>query len=276
MAQYLGINGGRIAYDIAGEGPLVVLAPGLGDLRAAFRFLAPKLVEAGYRVASVDLRGHGESTTGWAAYSRTDTAGDLLALVHHLGGPACIVGASFAGASAAIAAVQEPAAVSCIVQIDPGTRTPKIALGRITARWIKATTLIGGSVVLRSVPLWGRYYRYAYPTVKPMDFESYLHALKANLREPGRMAAASAMGMSSPADAEAVLPTIACPALVVMGSRDPDFPDPRAEAEGIVAVMPAGLCTIAMIDRAGHYPHAQFPDEVVDAVLPFLRQHAGA
>ena len=31
-----------------------------------------------------------------------------------------------------------------------------------------------------------------------------------------------------------------------------------------------------MIDGAGHYPHTQFPDRVAAAMLPFLKEHAGA
>ena len=94
MTEFLDIDGGRIAYEVTGQGPLVVLSPGMGDLRQAYRFLIPLLAQAGYRVASADLRGHGESSMGWtsvtgtAAISRTDVAGDLLALVRHLGGPA--------------------------------------------------------------------------------------------------------------------------------------------------------------------------------------------
>ena len=276
MTEYLETTGGRIAYDVTGDGPLVVLAPGLGDVRAAYRFLAPHLVQAGYRVVTADLRGHGESSTGWASYSRTDVAGDLLALVRQLGGPACLIGASFAGGAAVIAAAQESTVVSSIVLIDPGTRTPKISLGALTGRWLKASALIGGTVLLRSVSLWNRYLRSAYPGVRPADFDSYRAALTANLREPGRMAAAAKMGLSSPADAEAKLPAVGCPALVVMGTLDPDFPDPRAEADAIVAAMPAGLGRIAMIAGGGHYPHAQFPDQVAAAILTFLRQHADA
>ena len=48
--SYLARPGGRIGYDVAGEGPLVVLVPGMGDLRAGYRFLAPALRAAGYRV----------------------------------------------------------------------------------------------------------------------------------------------------------------------------------------------------------------------------------
>jgi pimeloyl-ACP methyl ester carboxylesterase len=40
--------------------------------------------------------------------------------------------------------------------------------------------------------------------------------------------------------------------------------------------MPAGLGRAVMIDGAGHYPHTQFPDQVAAALLPFLKEHAGA
>ncbi len=39
MTDFLDVPGGRIAYDVTGEGPLVVCVPGMGDMRATFRFL---------------------------------------------------------------------------------------------------------------------------------------------------------------------------------------------------------------------------------------------
>src|SRR5690606_16948675 len=85
--EFLELGDGRIAYDVAGEGPLVVMLPGLGDLRQEYRFLAPLLAQAGYRVATVDVRGHGESSVGWPRYDSVAVGQDLLALVDHLGGP---------------------------------------------------------------------------------------------------------------------------------------------------------------------------------------------
>ena len=49
--SYLSCPEGRIGYDVAGAGPLVVLVPGMGDLRAGYRFLAHALRAAGFRVA---------------------------------------------------------------------------------------------------------------------------------------------------------------------------------------------------------------------------------
>jgi alpha-beta hydrolase superfamily lysophospholipase len=54
--SYLIRPGGRVGYDVAGGGPVIVLVPGMGDLRAGYRFLAPALRAAGYRVACIDLR----------------------------------------------------------------------------------------------------------------------------------------------------------------------------------------------------------------------------
>src|SRR5258706_16425579 len=64
--RYLEVPGGRLAYDDTSTGPLIVCLPGLGDLRASYRFLAPRLVAAGYRVVTMDLRGLGEATA-WQA-----------------------------------------------------------------------------------------------------------------------------------------------------------------------------------------------------------------
>jgi pimeloyl-ACP methyl ester carboxylesterase len=283
MTEFLNIDGGQIAYEVTGEGPLVVLSPGIGDRRQAYRFLAPKLAQAGYRVASADLRGHGESSLGWPsvtgkdAISRTDVANDLLALVRHLGGPAVIVGHSISGGAATIAAATGPELVSGIVEINPFTRTQRLDLGGLLRirRYRRGLTRLLGAQLLRSLGLWMRYLDVAYPT-KPADYETYMAALRAMLSEPGRMAELIKTSKSTPADAQAQLASIRCPALVIMGSLDPDFADPRAEGEAIAAAMPTGLGEAAMVDGAGHYPHAQAPDEVAALVIGFLKQHARA
>src|SRR3954468_2078442 len=100
MTEFLTVDGGTIAYEVSGAGPLVVLAHGMGDSRASYRFVVPQLVAAGYRVAHVDLRGCGESSTRWAAYSRAAIAGDLIAVIRLLGGPAVLVGQSISGGAA--------------------------------------------------------------------------------------------------------------------------------------------------------------------------------
>jgi pimeloyl-ACP methyl ester carboxylesterase len=81
---------------------------------------------------------------------------------------------------------------------------------------------------------------------------------------------------SKPAETGTRLPDVRCPALVIMGTLDPDFADPRAEGDAIVAAMPAGIGTVAVVSGGGHYIHAQSPDEVAALVIPFLKEHARA
>ncbi|MGP3963449.1 alpha/beta fold hydrolase [Nonomuraea sp. 3N208] len=270
---FLEIDGGQLAYDVTGQGPLIVLAHGMGDNRAAYREMTVQLAPAGFRVARMDLRGHGESSTGWASYTRTDTAGDILALIRHLGGPAVIVGHSFSGGAATIAAAQEPDMVSAIVEISPFTRAQQIDLGALMthSRYRRGMTLLMGANLLRSPRLWKRYLDHAYPGVKPAQFGEHVAELEADLRRPGRMAVVSKLGRSAPTDAGARLADVRCPALIIMGALDPDWADPRAEGEGIVAGMPAGLGRLHVIEKAGHYAHVQFPTDVATATLAFLK-----
>ena len=275
MTEFVDVPGGQIAYDENGSGPLVVLSHGIGDRRQVYRFLAPKLAHAGYRVANADLRGHGESTMGWTSITRTDVAGDLLALIDHLGGPAVIVGHSISGGAATIAAATRPEQASGIVEINPFTMAQKINFGALLRirRYRRCGTLLTSTQVFRSLGLWMRYLNLAYPT-KPADYADYMSALAAKLREPGRMAEFMKTFKSTPADAGAQLPNVRCPALVIMGTLDPDFADPQAEGDAVVAAMPAGVGTVATVDGAGHYPHAQSPDAVAELVIPFLKEHA--
>jgi pimeloyl-ACP methyl ester carboxylesterase len=277
MTELLAIDGGTIAYDVSGSGPLVVLAHGMGDSRDSYRFVAPDLVAAGYRVATVDLRGCGESSVEWPSYTRTDIAGDLLELVRHLGGPAVLVGHSISGGAVTIAAAQDPASVAGIVELGPFTRKQAISLGALRSRsYRRGMTRLLMTAILGSVTWWHRYLDAAYPGPKPADWTEQLKRNASMLEEPGRMKALQRMGQSAPVDAGEQLANVRCAALVIEGSLDPDWADPEAEGRAIVEAMPAGLAELKVIDGAGHYPHAQFPTETVALMRPFLEAHARA
>lgn len=271
------VPGGTIAYEVTGEGPLVVLAHGMGDNRKAYRFLAPLLAGAGYRVAAVDLRGHGESSVSWPSYTHSDVAGDLLAVIAAEGGPAVIVGHSCAGGAATVAAGTHPDQVSAVVEIGPATRPFAMSMSTLLTnrRVRRGALLLARAAYLGSVPAWAKYLDHAYPGVKPADWDQWLSGLTAELRGAGRMKAMRAIGTTSPmAETAAQLPNVRCPALIIMGTRDPDWADPRAEAAAILGLLP-GTGTSAMIEGAGHYPHAQYPAQTAEAITAFLSGRLG-
>ena len=275
MSEFLAVDGGTLAYEVSGEGALVVLAHGMGDSREAYRFLVPELAAAGHQVASVDLRGCGESSTGWDSYTRTAIAGDLIALVRHLGGPAVLVGHSIAGGAVTIAAAQAPELVTAVVEVAPFTRKQQMRLTDFRhAAYRRGSSALLGTVLLGSSTQWAKYLDLAYPDVKPADWTERLERIAAELARPGRMKVLQKMGTLPPLDAGRQLPHVTRPVLVVQGSADPDWVSPRAEGEAILADLPDGLGSLVVIEGAGHYPHVQHPQQTLAAVLPFLAAHA--
>ncbi|MBF4609006.1 alpha/beta fold hydrolase [Curtobacterium sp. VKM Ac-1393] len=271
MLEHLHTDEGTIAYDVIGDGPLVVLAHGMGDSRHAYRFVVPELVAAGYRVANVDIRGCGDSSAEWPSYERADIARDLVAVVRHLGGPAVVIGQSISGGAATIAAADAPDIIVGIVELAPFTRKQSFDLGGLLGnkRHRAGTFQLAKVLVAGSLPGWLGYLDIAVPT-KPADWAAERDRIESTLRKPERMAALRAMTKTSPADAGARLADVRCPVLVVEGSADPDWAVPRAEGERVLADLPDGLGELAVIDGAGHYPHTETPAEVLALVLPFL------
>jgi pimeloyl-ACP methyl ester carboxylesterase len=266
--QFLSCRGGRIAYDVTGpaDGRLLVLAPGMGDLRAAFRFVTPLLVEAGYRVATCDVRGQGESSVPWDEYGCRVTGEDLLELVRQLGGKAVLVGHSSSASSVVWAAAQAPEVVESVVVMSPFLHRPKLSLLLRAAQFL----------VTHNPTLWLTYYSSLYKAGKPADFAGYRKALKTNLREPGRMAATAGL-LDTHADCNARIPELSQPVLLTMGTADPDFPDATAEARADEALVGAYTAvTLQLIEGAGHYPHAERPDATAAAILAFLTAAAHA
>lgn len=257
---YLTRPEGLLAYDVAGAGPLVVLVPGMGDLRATYRFLAPALRKAGYRVACTDLRGHGDSETTFTTYGDAETADDVLALIEELGGPAVVVGNSMAAGAAVLAAAQRPELVRGLVLVGPFVRDGKVgAMQRLLFRVAVARPWAAVS--------WKLYLPKLYAGRRPADFDEYRGQVVASLRRPGYAKAFSLTTRTSHAPAEARLADVLAPTLVVMGEQDPDFPDPQVEADWIGEALRA---EVVMVPEAGHYPQSQRSDITVDAVLRFL------
>lgn len=261
--RYLVRPEGRIGYDVQGAGPLVVLVPGMGELRSSYRYLTPLLVAAGYRVATTDLRGHGDSDTSFSSYGDVATADDVSALIDELGGSAAIVGNSFAAGAAVIAAANQPEQVTGLVLVGPFVRNPPTNVftqmmfrAMMTPLWIAS--------------VWKAYMPTLYAGQKPADFAEYREAVVASLRRPAYGRAFSLTARHADHDpAEAALGAVTAPTLVVMGELDPDFVNPAAEAQWIGDTLGAEVVVVA---DSGHYPHSQQPERTADPVRAFLER----
>lgn len=263
--RFLPRDDGRIAYDVSGDGPLVVAVPGMGDLRSTFRHLTPALVGAGFRVAAMDLRGHGDSDATFESYDDEAAASDVLALVEQLGGPAILVGNSMGAGAVTLVAAQRPELVAGLVLIGPFVRNPET--GAATLLLFRA--MMGGPWATR---VWASYLPSLYPGRRDEDFRTHRRAIVESLRRPGHRKAFTATTRTTHAPVEAVLDRVSAPTLVIMGARDRDFPDPSAEA-AFVADRLHGRSVL--VPDAGHYPHAEFPERTTPTIVDFAREVTG-
>ncbi len=258
ISHFLQRPEGRLAYDVTGPAgrPLVVCLPGMGELRSSYRHLVPVLVARGYRVACLDLRGHGDSEATFAAYDDEALASDALALVDELGGPAYLVGNSMGAGAAVIAAAERPADVLGLALLAPFVRDP--AGSRLATLMVR--------LALRKP--WGPaaflfFHRKWTPGVRPEGYDEHTAAVRDSLRRPGHWKAFVATTRTSHAAAEARLGEVRAPAVVVMGTEDVDWKSPAAEARWVGDALGA---EVVMAPGVGHYPQAQAPLLVADAV----------
>ena len=257
--SYLTRPEGRLAYDLVGpaEGPLVVAVPGMGELRSSYRLLVPRLVAAGHRVATLDLRGHGDSDATFTAHDGIALASDVLALIAELGGPALVVGNSMGAGAAVIAAADEPAAVSGLVLVGPFVRDPAVGAGTRFAMRLALLRPWGPAAFAAVHRRW-------FPGRTPEGHAEHLAAVRENLRRPGHWRAFQLTTRTTHAPAEARLDAVRAPSVVVMGEADADWPDPAAEAAWIGERLSA---EVVLVPGVGHYPQAQAPDVVAAAAL---------
>ncbi|MBE0009504.1 MULTISPECIES: alpha/beta fold hydrolase [unclassified Arthrobacter] len=257
---------GRIAYDVQGSGPLLLLVPGMGDLRSTYRFISPALVAAGYTVVTTDLRGHGDSNTAFESYGDNETASDIEALIRERGVPATIVGNSMAAGAAVLVAAQHPGLVSRLVLIGPFVR--EAAISRVGKRFFRLLMARPWAAAA-----WKAYLPTLYAGRKPVDFAEYRQRVVESLKRPGYARAFSLTTRTDHVDAGNSVGSVTAPTLVVMGEKDPDFKDPKAEADWVSQALNGAT---VMVPEAGHYPQSQQPELTAAAILQFLDAPAGA
>jgi len=260
--QHMKHEQGTLAYtDYGGTGDLVLMLPGMGALRHEYRYLAPELVKAGYHAVAVDLRGQGDSSLGWASYDVPSVGNDIMALIQHFGGGAAhVIGTSFSPAAMVWAAAEHPDSIKSLILIGAFVRDPQVNPIMQALMWVMMNNPW-------RVQAWKAFYPTMFPTQKPDDFDTYLKQLVDGLKEKGRFDVVKKYGSTSRKPSETRLSKIQAPTLVVMGTADPDFPDPIAEANYMVEQTGGQL---ALIDDAGHYPQSEMPEKTTPIIIEFL------
>lgn len=109
-----------VCHDRGGDGPPLLLLHGLagygGEWDTLARHLGPR-----FRVVTVDQRGHGASTRRPADVSRAAHVADVVAVIEQLDlGPVTLLGQSYGGHAAMLAAAAHPELVERLVMVEAG------------------------------------------------------------------------------------------------------------------------------------------------------------
>jgi pimeloyl-ACP methyl ester carboxylesterase len=280
--QSVRANGIDFAYFERGSGPLVLCLHGFPDIAHSFRPLLDALAGAGYRAVAPCMRGYAPSGIPADGDYRVITLGrDVLALIDALGGaPAFVVGHDWGAAATYAAATLDPTRVRAIVTAAvPHLRrfllgaTPRqlrrsrymgfFQLRGIAERAVRRDDLAYVDALVRE---WSPGWDYA-----TEDFR----ALKDNLRDPARLAAALGYYRALPIALlqreswRLLLKNVPVPARVICGARDGCIGREMFGAHE--RYFSAGYELVEIVG-AGHFMHLEAPGEFADAVLAFLER----
>lgn len=227
------VNGIDVYYEIRGDGPPLVLIPGLGtDITEYERVIAP-LAKA-CRVLAADNRGAGRSDQPDVPYTVETMAEDTSGLLAALGiGPAFVLGHSLGGRIALALTLAHPEQVKGLVLVSTAARLVGVRrrirfLGSVTRR----------TPGLRSM---GQY---------PQSYSAFLRQFEA----------------STGYDGTPRLHEIRVPTLILHGTRDRIVPLARAEE------LHAGIAGSRLLSfRGGHLMLFLRPGPCTEAIASFVR-----
>jgi N-formylmaleamate deformylase len=249
-------NGIRQHYlDYGGDGPALLIVPGITMPAACVEFLALPLSER-HRVISVDPRGRGLSEQPSSGYALTDYAGDLAALIDALGLDRPIaLGHSMGARIVAALAAYHPDAAGAVILADPPLTGPgrdpyPVPIDPYVDSLRKAKRGATADDMRPAFPTWS-------------DEHLALRALW--LGRCSEAAVVETYERFHSEDLHALLPQIRLPALFVYGADSPVVP--ASELPEVRALMPGAR--FEAIARAGHMIPWDNLDDFVAVILQF-------
>lgn len=256
-------GGTGLAVTVAGEGPPLLMIPGLGASRRVYAPLLP-LLSGRVRAVVFDPRGTGESGVTPGPYTMAQLAGDAAAVLDAAGLEAAAVwGASMGGMVAQHLALLHPERVSRLVLACTGCG------GRHA---VAPTPAVAAAVQGRGARTPGEAYRLACTVLYSEDWQAaHPDVIDREVAERERHPVRGGVFAAQQAavrghDTFDALPRISAPTLVVHGTADAVVP---AENGRILAARIPGA-RLRLLPGRGHLFFHEAPEESAAAVLEFL------
>jgi 3-oxoadipate enol-lactonase len=254
--------GARIYYEVAGDGPALVFAHGLGGNHLSWWQQVPFFRER-FTCVTFSHRGFAPSTVAGARPDPADFAGDLEALTAHLGIERfAIVGQSMGGWTALEFALRHPTRVAAMVlAATSGTLDPAQADPAKFAEWSNRAVAVNADLRMRAIhPALGA----AMAKANPAMHHLYrgMDALATSLPKDDLRARIVKMRSRKLAD----VANLKVPTLFLTGSADMVFPSFAAP------ILARGFPDARHVsfEGAGHSAYFEVPDAFNQAVAGFL------
>jgi pimeloyl-ACP methyl ester carboxylesterase len=244
-------DGIKIRYEVTGEGPALLLTHGYSATGQMWQGQLATL-SPHFKVITWDMRGHGASDypQDQAAYSEEATVADMAALLDVVGADKAIVGGLSLGGYMSLAfhrAHPERTRALLIIDTGPGYRNDQARDGWNANALRRAERLEAEGLGDLS--------------------KAGAEVRQARHRDATGLARA-ARGMLTQRDARVIesLPTIAVPAVVIVGADDAPF---LAASDYMAAKIPGAKKVV--IENAGHSANIDQPQAFNAALLGFLK-----
>ncbi len=176
------VNGLTIYYEISGDGPPLVLLPGLlGTIESNWRRFIPFL-EKHYRVIAVDLRGHGRTDNpapsrkaGTGKLNISEMANDLNGMLDNLGfEKVSILGYSLGGCIGLVAGLKRPGRIKALIMHAVKYFWDEASISNMVAS-------LNPVAILKEHPQYARALRESHGTVYGSEYWRTLLGMAANL-----------------------------------------------------------------------------------------------
>jgi pimeloyl-ACP methyl ester carboxylesterase len=270
--RFLRIGDQLVHVEMAGSGPPLVLVHGFGASTYSWRRVMPTLAES-FRVIAVDLSGFGytQRLADRARYTREAQGELILAVMDALGfESAHLMGHSYGGGISLWLAWKHPERVRSLVLVDSSAPTYSYDRRSRAASFRPLTSLFLRTWVLRPSIVRKALLRSFYDDslVTPELVQAYWD----RVRIEGVIDAyyGLTVPVRGPVD-QVVLEEIRTPTFIVWGAEDPLI----SVESGRRAAARMPDATFTVMERTGHVPMEERPEELLQLVLPFLKRQAG-
>jgi len=274
MEEWAQVDGLRFRFQRSGRGPALVLVHGLLGYLFSWRFAAP-LLAAERETFALDMPGSGYSDVNDGLDCRLQSAAKrLLAFMDAVRISSCdLIGSSYGGTTALMAAVLAPERIRSLVLVSPANPWSKIGRRRLA---LLESSLVAAAFpkVARKLPQVHRYFLRRMYGTRARVTEETVRGYNLPVSRPGVLEHAVRIAHSWKADMEevqAALPNMAkIPILLLWGSKDRVVDPASAES------LRRHLCCAesVVIKGAGHLPYEECPEEFSRVVLDFFKRHS--